>query len=575
MISGEAGAVPQAVDATGGPTGERDAGLGVRPPDAEGAAGPASTSGRPAGGNGSEPPAKRPRLADLFAKPTAKTFSRQVHDLFLVLDLEATCTKRRDLFPIEIIELSCVLLDAHSLAVRGEFQAYVRPTEHPRLDPFCVELTGIEQHQVDAAPLLGEVLGRLQAWLEGLGALPGPGLSGAESQVQGKAQGPGPEPGPGRGRGPGGADLSLLPVTWTDWDLKVCLETECEWRQLPRPPYLRRWCNLKRLFTQRYKRTSNLRACVESLGLEWQGRAHSGLDDSRNTAALVAKMARDGAVLRVTDSFKQQPPQQAQQPVQQPPQQAQQPPQQPPQPAQHEQQGRAREQQAHQGAGEARTAAGGDDGWEGPGRAGATLAAVADGEGTPTRGGDGPGEQLDPGGSQVETPGAYGRGGGSGGGVVRAAGGSSGKGSASGRGKGCGLKQTVLSITPRKQEPSQPLSSSASPAADSAAAGDELCDGGALAALAAVLPSAATAPPLYDSAGRWLGRCRCGVAARSRTVKKPGPNLGRHFYSCGRWTLTDRSRQCNFFAFADSLQLAPGAAPAGGRAGGGGSGARR
>ena len=56
--------------------------------------------------------------------------------------------QRRDLFPVEIIELSCVLLDAHSLEVRGEFQAYVRPTEHPLLDPFCVELTGIEQAQV-------------------------------------------------------------------------------------------------------------------------------------------------------------------------------------------------------------------------------------------------------------------------------------------------------------------------------------------------------------------------------------------------------------------------------------------
>ncbi len=49
---------------------------------------------------------------------------------------------------------------------------------------------------------------------------------------------------------------------------QVCLETECEWRRLPRPPYLRRWCNLKAVYTRRYRRTANLRKCVEALG-EW------------------------------------------------------------------------------------------------------------------------------------------------------------------------------------------------------------------------------------------------------------------------------------------------------------------
>ncbi len=173
---------------------------------------------------------------------------------------------------MEIIEVSCCLLDAHSLTQRGEWQSFVRPTEHPRLDPFCVELTGITQQQVcatmaravggvhggtdqqpgvlaaptlrgmhtplpaepcgscqrwpvrlspahgrrrphytpypstraslhpygrtpraptqvDTAPLLHEVLSSLAAWLQGQGALR--------------------------------EGVSLLPCTWTDWDLKV------------------------------------------------------------------------------------------------------------------------------------------------------------------------------------------------------------------------------------------------------------------------------------------------------------------------------------------------------------------
>lgn len=58
---------------------------------------------------------------------------------------------------MEIIELSCVVLSARRLQVLGQYQGYVRPTQHPLLDPFCTQLTGIQQHQVDGAPGLATV----------------------------------------------------------------------------------------------------------------------------------------------------------------------------------------------------------------------------------------------------------------------------------------------------------------------------------------------------------------------------------------------------------------------------------
>ncbi|KXZ55373.1 hypothetical protein GPECTOR_3g500 [Gonium pectorale] len=354
---------------------------------------------------------------------------------------------RRDLFPVEIIEVAAILLDGRTLGPRGEFHSFVRPTEHPRLDPFCVELTGIEQWQVDSAPLLGDVLPRMQAWLEGLGAL---------------AEG-----------------ASLLPITWTDWDLKVCLETECEWRKLPRPPHLRRWCNLKQLYMARYRRTSNLRKCVEAAGLTWQGRQHSGLDDTRNTAALAARMVRDGCVLRVTDCFKEPASQQ--------------------------------QQQQH------------------------------------------PGSQS-----------------------------SQGEAGASATAGGGALRQTVLQLAPSAAAGDAATAAVPGTAAAAAASrqqgpGSAVGTGDAGIAAAAApsatsvtLTAAAVEVPLYDSSGRWLGRCLCGVAAHFRTTKKPGANLGRQFYSCGRWTISDRSRQCDFFAWADQLQLAPGAVGAAASTGVGG-----
>ena len=85
-------------------------------------------------------------------------------------------------------------------------------------------------------------------------------------------------------------------VTWSDADLMTQLHRELKWRKLPRPWYFTRWINLKLLWKQHYRRepTGGLQACVESLGLTFEGRAHSGLVDARNTAKIAADMARQG-----------------------------------------------------------------------------------------------------------------------------------------------------------------------------------------------------------------------------------------------------------------------------------------
>lgn len=53
--------------------------------------------------------------------------------------------------------------------------------------------------------------------------------------------------------------------------------------------------------------------------------------------------------------------------------------------------------------------------------------------------------------------------------------------------------------------------------------------------------------------GVWNRRCGCGVPAALRTVKKPGPHLGRAFYSCGRWRILEQTDTCGFFKWADEV----------------------
>jgi len=48
------------------------------------------------------------------------------------------------------------------------FHQYVKPKLNPKLTPFCTQLTGITQNQVDAAKHLEEVLSDLDKWITSL-----------------------------------------------------------------------------------------------------------------------------------------------------------------------------------------------------------------------------------------------------------------------------------------------------------------------------------------------------------------------------------------------------------------------
>lgn len=82
-----------------------------------------------------------------------------------------------------------MIVQTATASIKATYQSYVRPTEHPILDPFAIALCGIQQEQVDTAPLLADVLQHHHDWLQQQGVL-------AE----------------------GG---KCVPVTWTEWDLKV------------------------------------------------------------------------------------------------------------------------------------------------------------------------------------------------------------------------------------------------------------------------------------------------------------------------------------------------------------------
>lgn len=87
---------------------------------------------------------------------------------YIILDLEATCWREKGKFQSEIIEIGALCVDDKQ-NILGEFESFIRPSIHPQLSPFCTELTTIEQHHVDSAPLFPEVWGNFLDWIDAFG----------------------------------------------------------------------------------------------------------------------------------------------------------------------------------------------------------------------------------------------------------------------------------------------------------------------------------------------------------------------------------------------------------------------
>ncbi|XP_027730433.1 ERI1 exoribonuclease 2-like isoform X2 [Vombatus ursinus] len=217
--------------------------------------------------------------------------SKQLFGYLIIIDFESTCWndgKRH--YSQEIIEFPAVLLNTLTGEIESEFQTYVQPEEHPILSKFCVELTGIRQAQVDEGVPLKICLSQFCKWIQVIQQQKE--ITFAPSVTNNSA-----------------SEVKLCAfVTWSDWDLGVCLEYECRRKQLRKPVFLNSWVDLRATYKLFYRRKpKGLSGALQELGIEFSGREHSGLDDSRNTAHLAWHMIRDGCIMKITKSLDKVP----------------------------------------------------------------------------------------------------------------------------------------------------------------------------------------------------------------------------------------------------------------------------
>jgi 3'-5' exoribonuclease 1 len=204
-----------------------------------------------------------------FANFDIERRPKPMFDYFCVMDFECTCDTVNT-NPHEIIEFPAVFLNARTLQVDMEFHSFVRPVEHPVLTDFCCQLTGIKQAQVNEAPILEDVLQMFHHFCKDHGLAP--------------AKEAFPE------------EFTFCVATDGPWDICRFLQPECDRKRLTgRGSAWRKVVNIRKMFRDHNKQQGG--GVVDMLarfGLEFDGREHSGLDDSRNIARILACLIANG-----------------------------------------------------------------------------------------------------------------------------------------------------------------------------------------------------------------------------------------------------------------------------------------
>ncbi|XP_026884282.2 3'-5' exoribonuclease 1 [Electrophorus electricus] len=220
----------------------------------------------------------RKRLKNYYKKQKLKQAAASgglgdtYYDYICVVDFEATCEENNPQdFLHEIIEFPIVLIDTHTLEIVDSFQEYVKPEVNPQLSDFCVDLTGITQKMVDEADTFPCVLRRVVVWLQ-------------EKEL--------------------GTKYKYALLTDGSWDMSKFLYTQCRLSQIRYPQFARKWINIRKSYGNYYKvarSQTKLTCMLENLGMQYEGRLHCGLDDSRNIARIAIRMLKDGCQLRVNE----------------------------------------------------------------------------------------------------------------------------------------------------------------------------------------------------------------------------------------------------------------------------------
>jgi len=196
----------------------------------------------------------------------------------VILDFEANCIDKtfdatETMKVQEITEFPCVVLNLKTKEIEKNktFHHYCCIDE--KLTNFATHLTGITETNTMNANSFKHVLKQHQQWM-------------TDNEFIDYKD-----------------DVSVLFVTCGNWDLNTMLPNQCKYSKINLPKYFKEWCNVKTLYQQFYSRKAKgMTNMLDELGIELDGRHHSGIDDSHNIAKICKIMLRDGVTFTSTNT---------------------------------------------------------------------------------------------------------------------------------------------------------------------------------------------------------------------------------------------------------------------------------
>lgn len=172
-------------------------------------------------------------------------------DQYIIFDLEATCWKHQhELMVQEIIEIGAYKVDPTGDII-DEFDQLIRPVVHTSLSPFCQELTGIEQSQVNSAETFDVVFQQFYNWIAPF-------------------------------------EYNSLLLSWGSKDHKL-IRQQCRKDNIDLG--WMKYGDLKSAYQQMMglPRAVGLARALKNEGIQFEGEMHNALDDSYNLSLLFVK----------------------------------------------------------------------------------------------------------------------------------------------------------------------------------------------------------------------------------------------------------------------------------------------
>ncbi len=170
---------------------------------------------------------------------------------YIVFDLEASCWKNpMPHYRQEIIEIGACAINRYGEKI-SVFSQFVKPILHPFLSPYCLQLTGITQENIDKAKKLEDVLENFLEWCE----FP---------------------------------DESCTFFAWGNADRQLLLQS-FEIHNL-NYDFIDHYVDLKSQYMRlkSISKSISLDKAIEKENLEWHGNRHRALDDAINLSKIFA-----------------------------------------------------------------------------------------------------------------------------------------------------------------------------------------------------------------------------------------------------------------------------------------------